>query len=190
MTGKQQRRPLTDQQAQDLIAVLKQRFEDNMNRHPDIDWADVEKALRDQPDKLWSLQQMEQTGGEPDVVALPGTDKGIAFVDCAPESPTGRRSVCYDAAALAARKEHKPAHSALGMAEEMGIEVLDEPQYRALQQLGAFDNKTSSWVKAPDDVRRQGGGFFMNRHYGLVFLYYNGAESYYAARGFRGMLVL
>lgn len=173
-----------------LLAKLKVRFEANMARHPGITWERVEAALKEKPDKLWSLSEMERTGGEPDVVSLQKGGPDIVFVDCAPESPAGRRSVCYDRDALLKRKENKPWHSALGMAEEMGITVLDEAQYRALQQSGSFDEKTSSWILTPADVRKQDGGFFCNSHYGRVFLYYNGVQSYYAARGFRGMLLV
>lgn len=173
-----------------LLAVLKERFEKNRRRHPNLRWEQVEEALNKQPDKLWSVNEMERTGGEPDVVALTQDKGAITFVDCAAESPAGRRSVCYDQQALEERKENKPGHSALGMAEEMGISVLDEVQYLALQEFGPFDQKTSSWVLTPWDVRRLGGGLFMNHHYGKVFQYYNGVQSYYAARGFRGMIAI
>lgn len=177
-------------QAEALLATLKARFEENMNRHPGISWADVEASLRKQPGKLAILFWMEETGGQPDVVVLEEGSADLIFADCAPESPTGRRSLCYDAAALAARKEHKPAHSALGLAEEMGIQVLDEAQYRALQTLGEFDRKSSSWVNTPPEIRKLGGGLFCDKRYNRFFVYYNGVESYYASRAFRGYLVL
>lgn len=171
-----------------LIATLKSRFEKNNKRHKGISWSDVEERLLANPAKLWSLSEMESTGGEPDVVAFDKKSGVYTFCDCAPESPKGRRSLCYDEAALASRKEHKPADSAVHMAEYMGVEILDEQQYRALQELGEFDTKTSSWVQTPAGIRKLGGAVFCDRRYGTVFLYHNGAESYYAARGFRGSL--
>lgn len=172
----------------DLIAILKDRFEKNPDRHKVISWSDVAQKLDASPEKLWSLNQMETTEGEPDVTGFDENTGELIFVDCSPESPKGRRSVCYDAAALESRKEHKPKHSAIGMAAEMGIEVLDEEQYRQLQQLGRFDTKTSSWLKTPSAIRELGGGIFGDWRYGQVFIYHNGVESYYAGRGFRGML--
>lgn len=175
---------------QKLIQVLKSRFEQNMSRHLGIKWSEVQTKLAEvQPGKkIWSLYQMEETGGEPDVVAFDKKTGEYIFYDCAPESPKGRRSLCYDHEALESRKEHKPKNSAIGMAAEMGIEVLTEAQYRELQKLGKFDTKTSSWVKTPPDIRRLGGAIFCDWRYGHAFTYHNGAESYYGARGFRGLL--
>lgn len=171
-----------------LIKILKTRFEKNMNRHKGIEWAKVQARLEANADKLWSLAEMEDTGGEPDVVSFDKKTGEYIFYDCAAESPAGRRSFCYDRAALNARKEHKPKNSAMDMAEEMGIAILTEEQYRELQQLGNFDTKTSSWIKTPDAIRKLGGAVFCDRRYNTIFLYHNGAESYYAARGFRGSL--
>lgn len=177
------------QEAQEvLLKTLKNRFEKNMQRHKGLKWEKVEAKLLDNPEKLWSLHEMEETEGEPDVVGYDKKSDEFIFFDCSPESPKGRRSICYDTEALESRKEHKPKNSALGMAAEMGIEILDEAQYRELQQLGEFDRKTSSWVKTPTDIRELGGALFCDRRFGHVFLYHNGAESYYAARGFRGWL--
>lgn len=187
MTGVQM---LTAAEADELIHALKARFEAHMYRHPGLSWEAVETRLRAQPDKLASLSWMEQTGGEPDVVTLTDGERDILFADCAAESPAGRRSLCYDQAALDARKENKPAYSALGMAGERGVTVLDEAQYQALQRLGAFDLKTSSWLATPAAMRSQGGALFGDRRYGRVFTYHNGAQSYYAARGFRALLRL
>jgi hypothetical protein len=159
-----------------------------MNRHKGVKWADVQARLEAHPKKLQSLQEMERTGGEPDVVAYDKKSGEYVFFDCSPESPAGRRSVCYDRAALDARKEHKPKNSAMDMAEAMGIELLDEEQYRELQKLGEFDLKTSSWLKTPDEIRELDGAIFGDRRYGRVFVYHNGVQSYYAARGFRGAL--
>jgi hypothetical protein len=181
-------RKLSAAQGKELLALLKARFEKNMKRHEGIDWADVQPRLQEDGGKLWSLHEMERTGGEPDVVGRDDTTGEFAFVDCSAESPKGRRSVCYDAEALEARKEHKPADSAVNMAKTMGIELLSEEEYRKLQQLGEFDTKTSSWVKTPARIRKLGGGLFCDRRYDTVFVYHNGAESYYAARGFRGAL--
>ncbi len=172
-----------------LLRVLKARFEKNMNRHEGLEWAGVAARLEANPGKLRSLDEMERTGGEPDVVARETTGEYV-FCDCAAETPKGRRSVCYDRDALNARKEHKPKTSAIDMATAMGIEMLTEAQYRALQTLGEFDTKTSSWVKTPSDIRSLGGAIFCDRRYGHVFTYHNGAESYYAARGFRGSLTV
>ncbi|MEA4916798.1 DUF4256 domain-containing protein [Proteiniphilum sp.] len=171
-----------------LLETLRNRFEKNMNRHKGIDWSKVRRRLEVSPEKLWSLNQMEETEGEPDVIGYDAQTDKYLFCDCAAESPKGRRSVCYDPEALASRKEHKPRHSAVGMAQEMGVSLLTEEQYHALQQLGEFDIKTSSWIVAPPDVRKLGGGLFGDKRYGRVFIYHNGVESYYAARGFRVIL--
>lgn len=179
---------LSPEQHEELLSVLKARFEKNMNRHNGLAWANVEAKLAAHPEKLGALHEMEQTGGEPDVVGQDKETGEYIFYDCAAESPKGRRSVCYDRAALESRKEHKPKDNALDMAAAMGIEVLTEAQYRALQQLGNFDTKTSSWVQTPAAIRDLGGALFCDRRYDHVFLYHNGAESYYAARGFRGSL--
>lgn len=173
---------------EELIAMLKHRFEKNLNRHENIKWEDVQRKLQLNPEKLWSLNEMERTGGEPDVVGYDKKTNEYLFFDCCAESPKGRRSLCYDRDALHSRKEHKPANSAIDLANEMGIEILNEEQYRELQILGQFDLKTSSWIKTPDDIRKLGGAIFCDRRYNTVFLYHNGAESYYAARGFRGVL--
>lgn len=168
--------------------TLRLRFEKNTGRHKGIEWSDVEAKLKAKPEKLSSLLAMEETGGEPDVVGYDKTSGEYIFYDCSPESPAGRRSICYDHEALEARKEHKPANSAVQMAADMGIDLLTEEQYRALQKLGKFDLKTSSWIKTPPEIRKLGGAVFCDRRYDTVFLYHNGAESYYAARGFRGVL--
>ena len=175
-------------QREELFALLKARFEKNRKRHSGIDWADVQARLEKKADKLWSLHEMERTGGEPDVIGQDRKTGELTFVDCSAESPKGRRSVCYDAEALEARKKHKPEDSAVNMANAMGIELLTEEAYRKLQELGEFDTKTSSWVKTPSDIRKLGGALFCDRRYDTVFVYHNGAESYYAARGFRGAL--
>lgn len=182
------KKQLSAEQALSLLGVLKARFENNMQRHNGLKWADVEARLEANPAKLWVLDKMEETGGEPDVVGYDKATGEYVFYDCAPESPKGRRSICYDHKALEARKENKPANSALNMAEEMGITILTEDKYKELQQLGAFDLKTSSWVETPADIRKLGGALFCDRRYDTVFTYHNGAESYYAARGFRGAL--
>lgn len=182
------KKELSTEQREELLAILKARFEKNKYRHAGINWADVQAKLEANADKLWSLDDMETTGGEPDVVGYDSKTGEYIFFDCAPESPKGRRSFCYDHAALESRKEYKPADSAVNMANDMGIELLTEEQYRKLQQLGKFDLKTSSWVKTPDEIRKLGGAVFCDRRYDTVFLYHNGAESYYAARGFRGWL--
>ncbi|NHA04302.1 DUF4256 domain-containing protein [Mucilaginibacter sp. HC2] len=179
---------LSPEQCIELIGTLKMRFEKNMNRHKGIEWARVQEKLEANTEKLWVLDEMEITGGEPDVVDYDKKTGEYIFYDCAAESPKGRRSVCYDHEALEARKEHKPENSAVQMAHDMGIELLTEEEYRALQQLGKFDTKTSSWIKTPVDIRKLGGAVFCDRRYDTVFLYHNGAESYYAARGFRGLL--
>ena len=182
------KKKLSSEQRDGLFNILKARFEKNMNRHKGLDWSKVQAKLETKTDKLWSLNEMEITGGEPDVVGYDKKTDEYIFYDCAPESPKGRRSVCYDHEALASRKEHKPENSAMEMAADMGIEILTEEQYRALQQLGHFDTKTSSWIKTPDNIRKLGGAIFADYRYGTVFVYHNGAESYYAARGFRGSL--
>jgi hypothetical protein len=175
-------------QTTELLSTLKKRFEKNMARHKGIDWAKVQSRLESHPEKLWSLNEMEETGGEPDVLGMDKKTGEIIFFDCAAESPAGRRSLCYDREALDSRKEHKPKDSALDMAAAMGIDILTEEQYRSLQQVGKFDTKTSSWVRTPDTIRDLGGALFCDRRYNTIFLYHNGAESYYAARGFRGSL--
>jgi hypothetical protein len=179
---------LSAEQRNGLLTALETRFEVNARRHPAIDWADVQERLRQDAGVLWSLHEMERTGGEPDVVGRNDATGEFLFVDCSPESPGGRRSVCYDREALEARKEHRPEDSATNMAAAMGIELLTEEEYRRLQQLGEFDRKTSSWVKTPPKIRKLGGALFCDRRYDTVFLYHNGAQSYYAARGFRGSL--
>ena len=181
-------RKLSPEQREELLAVLKTRFEKNKHRHEAIDWTEVQARLEDNLGKLWSLHEMERTGGEPDVVGRNEATGEFIFVDCSTESPKGRRSVCYDGEAREARKEHKPEDSAMNMAAAMGIELLTEEEYRKLQQLGEFDTKTSSWVKTPSGIRKLGGALFCDRRYDTVFVYHNGAESYYAARGFRGSL--
>jgi hypothetical protein len=189
------KKKLSPEQNKELLHALKARFEKNMNRHRGLEWTKIETKLKAHPQKLWSLYEMERTGGEPDVVSQDNLPAGKAgktgeyiFYDCSAESPAGRRSVCYDQEALASRKEHKPKNSALGMSAKMGIEILTEEQYRELQKLGAFDAKTSSWLKTPAGIRKFGGAIFGDFRYGHVFVYHNGAESYYAARGFRGSL--
>jgi hypothetical protein len=181
---------LNAKEAAELLAQLQTRFKKNMPRHQGITWAAVEKKLTAQPDKIWSLAQMEQTGGEPDVVAQDKRTGVVIFMDCAPESPAGRRSLCYDRKALDARKENKPKGSAVEMAEQMGAELLSEDDYRALQKLGAFDLKTSSWILTPEKIRKLGGALFCDRRYDQVFTYHNSAESYYSARGFRCKLMV
>jgi len=185
---KSSKKALTLEQGEELISVLKVRFEKNINRHKGVKWKDVEEKLGDNTNKLWSLHEMEQSGGEPDVVDFDKKTGEFIFCDCAAESPKGRRSICYDQEALDARKENKPKNSAFNMASEMGIELLTEEQYRELQKKGEFDTKTSSWIRTPDDIREKGGALFCDRRYGKVFVYHNGAESYYAARAFRGSL--
>jgi hypothetical protein len=177
----------TEQQAE-LLSILKTRFEKNINRHTGVEWAKVHAKLEAEAEKLWSLNEMEITGGEPDVVAYDKNTGEYIFYDCVAESPKGRRSVCYDHEALEARKEHKPGNSAVEMARDMGVELLNEEQYRELQKLGKFDTKTSSWIKTPADIRKLGGAIFADYRYGTIFIYHNGAESYYAARGFRAVL--
>lgn len=179
---------LSSEQRKELLNVLTVRFEKNSNRHEGLDWATVQAKLEASPEKLWSLHEMERTGGEPDVIGQDITTGEYVFYDCSPESPKGRRSVCFDRAGWASRKENKPENTAMEMAADMGIEILSEEQYRALQQLGKFDLKTSSWVKTPTEIRKLGGALYCDRRYNTVFLYHNGAESYYAVRGFRGSL--
>jgi hypothetical protein len=179
---------LSSEQRKELLGGLKARFEKNMNRHKGLAWAEVQAKLEANTEKLWSLHEMERTGGEPDVVGHDKKTGEYIFYDCSAESPKGRRSVCYDREALDSRKEHKPKDCAMGMAAAMGIELLTEEQYRELQKLGNFDAKTSSWVKTHSDIRKLGGALFCDRRYGTVFVYHNGAESYYAARAFRGSL--
>lgn len=179
---------LAAKQREELLGALKARFEKNMDRHQGLAWARVQTKLEAAPGKLWSLREMERTGGEPDVVGYDEKPGEYIFFDCAAESPADRRSLCYDREALESRKEAKPKDSALGMAAAMGIEILTEEQYRALQKLGKFDAKTSSWLRTPPEIRKLGGAIFGDRRYEHVFVYHNGAESYYAARGFRGSL--
>lgn len=185
---KNSKNKLSPDQQQALMEILKNRFDKHQSRHKGIEWAAVQARLEASPDKLWSLDEMERTGGEPDVTGCDEATGAFIFVDCSAESPRGRRSVCYDHEALEKRKEHKPGNSAVQMAADMGIELLTEEQYRSLQQSGSYDLKTSSWVLTPDAIRKLGGALFCDRRYDTVFLYHNGAESYYAARGFRGML--
>lgn len=185
---KSSKKKLSAEQREDLLLILRDRFEKNMKRHMDIEWAKVQARLEANPDKMWSLDEMETTGGEPDVVGFDKKTGEYIFYDCAPESPAGRRSICYDHEALEKRKEHKPANSAVNMATEMGIEILTEEQYRALQKLGEFDLKTSSWVKTPPEIRKLGGAVYCDRRYNTVFYGHNGADSYYGARAFRGVL--
>ena len=179
---------VSPQKSEALLATLNARFEKNKHRHKGLIWAKVQAKLEVNAEKLWSIHMMEDTGGEPDVVAFDAQTDEYIFYDCSAESPKGRRSLCYDRAAWASRKENKPTDNALDMAEAMGIDVLTEEQYRTLQTLGHFDTKTSSWVKTPSDIRQLGGAVFCDRRYNTVFLYHNGAESYYGARGFRGSL--
>ncbi len=183
-----QNKNLSAAQRETLLATLKSRFEKHTNRHKGLDWAKVQAKLEANPEKLWSLNEMETTGGEPDVVNHDKKTGDYVFFDCSAESPKGRRSVCYDHEALNARKEHKPKDSAINMAAAMGIDLLTEEQYRELQQLGEFDTKTSSWIQTPSEIRKLGGALFCDRRYHQIFLYHNGADSYYAARGFRGSL--
>jgi hypothetical protein len=192
------KKKLSAEQRDELLSVLKIRFNKNMGRHKGLDWANVLAKLEANPAKLWSLNEMERTGGEPDVVVPiaigvdkktePADKQEYIFYDCSAESPPGRRSICYDHEALESRKEHKPANSAIQMAEDMGIKILTEEEYRDLQKLGKFDTKTSSWIKTPAEIRKLGGAIFADYRYGTVFVYHNGAESYYAARAFRGSL--
>ena len=179
---------VTTEAYHELLATLKRRFEENMHRHTGIDWRDVQARLEAHPEKLRSLAEMERTGGEPDVIGYDGESGIFLFCDCSAQSPAGRRSLCYDRDARLGRKHHPPKSSAVERAEAMGVELLDEEQYRFLQTLGEFDTKTSSWIKTPDEVRKLGGALFCDRRYGRVFVYHNGADSYYSSRGFRGLL--
>jgi hypothetical protein len=188
--AKQNNKDLSLQQREVLLSMLQARFEKNTNRHKAINWAEVKARLEANTDKLWSLNEMEKTGGEPDVVGQDSQTGAYIFYDCSAESPKGRRSICYDDEALQSRKENKPASSAVAMADAMGVQLLTEEAYRALQQLGDFDAKTSSWISTPADLRKRGGAIFADFRYGHVFIYHNGAESYYAARGFRGSLTV
>ena len=185
---KSNKKKLSPEQREELLKTLKTRFEKNSSRHKSIEWAKVQAKLEANNEKLWSLNEMEETGGEPDVVGYDKKNDEYIFYDCSPESPKGRRSICYDHEALESRKEHKPENSAIQMADDMGVEILTEEQYRELQKIGKFDLKTSSWIKTPADIRKLGGAVFCDRRYNTVFLYHNGAESYYAARAFRGSL--
>lgn len=185
---KDNKKQLSSEQQESLFKILKTRFEKNKTRHKGLDWSDVQAKLEKNTAKLWSLNEMEETGGEPDVIAFDKKSGEFIFCDCSAESPKGRRSICYDRAAWESRKENKPKNTAIDMAEEMGIEILTEDQYRELQQLGEFDLKTSSWIKTPAEIRKLKGALFCDRRYDTVFVYHNGAESYYAARGFRGLL--
>lgn len=182
------KKELSASQRDELLKTLKARFEKNMNRHKGLEWAKVQAKLEASTEKLWSLSEMERTGGEPDVVGHDKKTGEVIFFDCSPDSPKGRTSLCYDREALDSRKEHKPKNCATDMAAAMGVELLTEEQYQELQKLGEFDTKSSSWLKAPADMRKLGGGLFGDRRFGRVFLYHNGAESYYAGRGFRGAL--
>jgi hypothetical protein len=182
------KKKLSPSLSKELLDTLKTRFEKNMSRHKNMEWSKVQARLEKNMDKLWSLDEMENTGGEPDVVNFDKKTGEFIFYDCSPETPKARRSICYDAAALESRKEHKPKDSAINMANDMGIEILTEEQYQELQQLGSFDTKTSSWLKTPTEVRKLGGAIFGDRRFGRVFIYHNGAESYYGVRGFRGSL--
>jgi hypothetical protein len=182
------KKKITAEQRDELLNVLKIRFDKNKNRHKGVEWDDVQARLKSNAEKLWSLHEMERTGGEPDVVGIDKKTGEYIFYDCSDESPKGRRSICYDHEALEARKEHKPENSAIQMATDMGINMLTVEEYRELQKLGKFDTKTSSWVKTPSDIRKLGGAIFCDFRYGNVFVYHNGAESYYAARGFRGCI--
>jgi hypothetical protein len=182
------KKELSTEQREELISVLKARFEKNMNRHKELEWAGVQATLEADPEKLWSLDEMESSGGEPDVVGFDIKTSEYIFYDCSAESPKDRRNICYDREALESRKEYKPKDSAMDMAAAMGIEILTEEQYRELQELGNFDTKTSSWLKTPPEIRKLGGAIFADRRYDHVFVYHNGADSYYGARGFRGSL--
>ena len=185
---KTRKKQLPSEQREELLGVLKDRFEKHVSRHDGLEWPEVQARLEISTDKLWSLGEMERTGGEPDVVGRDGGTGEYVFVDCSAESPAGRRSTCYDREGLESRKEHKPEHNATDMAAGMGVELLTEDQYRDLQKLGTFDAKTSSWLRTPPDIRKLGGAIFGDWRYGRVFVYHNGAQSYYGARGFRGAL--
>ncbi len=187
---KNSKKKLSSEESKELLKALKTRFEKNMQRHKGIEWAKVQTKLEANSEKIWSLNEMELSGGEPDVVGYDKKTNEFIFYDCSEESPKGRRSTCYDHEALNSRKEHKPKNSALNMAVEMGIEILTEEEYRELQKLGSFDLKTSSWIKTPATIRELGGAIFCDRRFNTVFVYHNGAESYYAVRGFRGKLLV
>ncbi|MBL0105422.1 MAG: DUF4256 domain-containing protein [Bacteroidetes bacterium] len=182
------KKALSPKDSKELLTTLKSRFQKSMPRHKGLDWSKVEAKLLANPEKLWSLNEMEKTGGEPDVIGFDKKSGEFIFCDCSPESPAGRRSFCYDYEAWNSRKEHKPKNNAIDAAKEMGIELLNEEQYHDLQNLGVFDLKTSSWLRTPTDIRELGGAIFGDRRFNRVFVYHNGAESYYAARGFRGLL--
>lgn len=182
------KKTLNEEEQKELLGILEARFNNNPHRHEQIKWVDLLKKLEDKAEKLWSLNEMEKTGGEPDVIGYDSETGEYIFCDCSKESPKGRRSVCYDEAALEARRKHKPDNSALQMAQEMGIEILTRDQYEQLQTLEEFDTKSSSWIKTPKSIRDLGGALFCDRRYNTVFVYHNGAESYYASRGFRGIL--
>lgn len=184
------KKKLTQNENDSLLSTLETRFADNFQRHPNINWQDVLKRLEFNPQKLWTINEMEITGGEPDVVSLNNADNDLYFVDCVAESPKGRRSICYDLEALESRKKFKPKHNAIDLAKEIGIDLLTEQEYAELQKVGPFDTKTSSWLKTPAEMRALGGALFGDFRFGRVFFYHNGAESYYAARGFRGKLVI
>jgi hypothetical protein len=187
-TTTRQKKQLSSAATTELLATLKKRFQQNMQRHKGLDWSKVQAKLDANPVKLWSLSEMERTGGEPDIVQVDQEAGELFFFDCSAETPKDRRSYCYDREALVSRKEHPPKNNAMDVADDMGAELLDEAKYRALQQVGEFDLKTSSWIKTPDEVRELGGALFCDRRYGRVFTYHNGAQSYYAARGFRAWL--
>ena len=188
MTKSSNKKELSAKQGEDLLKIVKVRFEKNMNRHKGLEWTKVEAKLKANAQKIWSLNEMETTGGEPDVVSYDEKTGAYIFYDCAAESPSGRRSICYDRQAQESRKEHKPKNNVIDMAAAMGIELVSEEEYRELQKIGNFDTKTSSWVKTPADIRKRGGAIFCDCRYNTIFTYHNGAESYYAARGFRGLL--
>ena len=188
MRAAKTKKEMTAKNREELLAVLKARFEKNIDRHKSLEWGKVKARLEANPEKLWSLNEMERTGGEPDVVGQDKKTGEYVFFDCSPETPEGRRSVCYDREGLESRKEHRPANTAIDMAAAMGIELLTEEEYLELQKLGDFDTKTSSWVKTPSEIRKLGGALYSDRRYGRVFVGHNGAQSYYAARGFRGSL--
>lgn len=182
------KKQLTSKESEELLTTLKKRFDKHMTRHRELDWSAIQSRLEANPEKLWSLQQMEETGGEPDVITFDKQSGKFQFVDCSAESPSGRRSICFDREAWESRKEHKPSDSAEEMATAMGIELLSEDEYKALQNVGKFDSKTSSWIRTPAKIRKLGGALFSDYRYDTVFVYHNGAQSYYAARGFRGSL--
>lgn len=186
--AKKNKKNLPKEELEIFMTTLKIRFEKNMARHENMEWKEVEKKLQEQPEKIWILHEMEITGGEPDVVGYDKKNNAYFFYDCSPESPAGRRSICYDRQGLESRKENRPKNSAMDMAEEMGIDMLNEEEYKKLQELGKFDTKTSSWIKTPDNIRKLGGALFADRRFNQVFVYHNTAPSYYAARGFRGSL--